>query len=218
MNKDLHIPDCCGGGQQGDPAREPVYCSNTSRSWTREAWCKDREDSVLQTSRAWKMSLKPRVQMSARETSAYSHSLHALNRIPAKCSGEPGIVNKDRPASLSNLSHGTFKRRFVCFWFLSHNVLASFMSTWHKLDSILEEGISGEKTPYQTRLWGSLSWWLMWKTQAHYGESYSWLAVLGTCVFLIWDTLWEVRTYVSIISFVSILPNESIIISLINIS
>lgn len=83
MNKDLHIPDCCGGGQPGDPAREPVYCSNTSRSWTREAWWKDREDSALQTSRAWKMSLKPRVQMSARETSAYSHSLHALNRIPA---------------------------------------------------------------------------------------------------------------------------------------
>lgn len=41
MNKDLHIPDCCGGGQPGDPAREPVYCSNTSRSWTREAWTRE---------------------------------------------------------------------------------------------------------------------------------------------------------------------------------
>lgn len=84
MNKDLHISQIVVvvASQETQQENQCTAAIQAEAGQGRHGQ-ENREDSVLQTSRAWKMSLKPRVQMSARETSAYSHSLHALNRIPA---------------------------------------------------------------------------------------------------------------------------------------
>lgn len=143
---------------------------------------------------------------------------------PSKCAAEPGLVNKDCPAFLSKLSHGSLKRLFMCLSF-SLTLCWQVYVDLTQARFVLEEGILVKKISHQiglwARLWGIfLSWWLMWEDLGYCDKYHPWTGRPGcyssTCVFLSWDTLWEVRTHVSIISLVSNPSDKLIIISLIN--
>lgn len=107
---------------------------------------------------------------------------------------------------------------FLCaFHSLSH-CAGKFMSTWHKLDSFWKWESELRRWPNKLGCAGDrgafLSGWLVWEDLVHCEKYHPWAVGPGcyrsTCVCLLWDTLWEIRTHVSITSLVPTPSNQPI--------